>query len=43
MIAHIVVFVFFFLSSGTSTKVKVRDAHRKIMVLNHPDKGELKF
>ncbi|KAF3843296.1 DnaJ sub C member 15 [Dissostichus eleginoides] len=25
--------------SATSTKVKVRDAHRKIMVLNHPDKG----
>ncbi|XP_008326546.1 dnaJ homolog subfamily C member 15 [Cynoglossus semilaevis] len=23
----------------TSTKSKVRDAHRRIMVLNHPDKG----
>ncbi|XP_068428882.1 dnaJ homolog subfamily C member 15 [Clinocottus analis] len=25
--------------SPVSTKAKVRDAHRKIMVLNHPDKG----
>ncbi|KAI1899565.1 hypothetical protein AGOR_G00063090 [Albula goreensis] len=25
--------------SPTSTKAKVRDAHRRIMVLNHPDKG----
>ncbi|KAJ8013015.1 hypothetical protein DPEC_G00048910 [Dallia pectoralis] len=25
--------------SPTSTKSKVRDAHRRIMVLNHPDKG----
>ncbi|XP_042351135.1 dnaJ homolog subfamily C member 15 [Plectropomus leopardus] len=25
--------------SPTSTKVKVREAHRRIMVLNHPDKG----
>ncbi|XP_055070745.2 dnaJ homolog subfamily C member 15 [Misgurnus anguillicaudatus] len=25
--------------SPTSTKAKVREAHRKIMVLNHPDKG----
>uniref|UniRef100_A0AAZ3SJW9 J domain-containing protein n=1 Tax=Oncorhynchus tshawytscha TaxID=74940 RepID=A0AAZ3SJW9_ONCTS len=25
--------------SPTSTKSKVRDAHRSIMVLNHPDKG----
>ncbi|XP_062313062.1 dnaJ homolog subfamily C member 15 [Osmerus eperlanus] len=25
--------------SPTSTKVKTRDAHRRIMVLNHPDKG----
>lgn len=25
--------------SPTSTKVKVQDAHRRIMVLNHPDKG----
>ncbi|XP_029937181.1 dnaJ homolog subfamily C member 15 [Myripristis murdjan] len=25
--------------SPTSTKTKVRDAHRRIMVLNHPDKG----
>ncbi|KAK5860951.1 hypothetical protein PBY51_022387 [Eleginops maclovinus] len=25
--------------SPTCTKAKVRDAHRKIMVLNHPDKG----
>uniref|UniRef100_A0A4W5L9W0 DnaJ (Hsp40) homolog, subfamily C, member 15 n=1 Tax=Hucho hucho TaxID=62062 RepID=A0A4W5L9W0_9TELE len=26
-------------SHPTSTKSKVRDAHRRIMVLNHPDKG----
>ncbi|KAM3862250.1 dnaJ homolog subfamily C member 15-like [Diretmus argenteus] len=26
--------------SPTSTKPKVREAHRRIMVLNHPDKGE---
>uniref|UniRef100_A0A674CML4 DnaJ (Hsp40) homolog, subfamily C, member 15 n=1 Tax=Salmo trutta TaxID=8032 RepID=A0A674CML4_SALTR len=26
--------------SPTSTKSKVRDAHRRIMVLNHPDKGQ---
>ncbi|XP_068602041.1 dnaJ homolog subfamily C member 15 [Brachionichthys hirsutus] len=25
--------------SPVSTKAKVRDAHRRIMVLNHPDKG----
>ncbi|KAK3543789.1 hypothetical protein QTP70_027200 [Hemibagrus guttatus] len=25
--------------SPTSTKTKVREAHRRIMVLNHPDKG----
>ncbi|XP_076841612.1 dnaJ homolog subfamily C member 15 [Brachyhypopomus gauderio] len=25
--------------SPTSTKMKVREAHRRIMVLNHPDKG----
>uniref|UniRef100_A0A3Q3G2T1 DnaJ (Hsp40) homolog, subfamily C, member 15 n=1 Tax=Labrus bergylta TaxID=56723 RepID=A0A3Q3G2T1_9LABR len=25
--------------SPTSTKAKVREAHRRIMVLNHPDKG----
>ncbi|KAM9710299.1 dnaJ homolog subfamily C member 15 [Menidia menidia] len=25
--------------SPTSTKSKVREAHRRIMVLNHPDKG----
>ncbi|KAF7215386.1 dnaJ homolog subfamily C member 15 [Nothobranchius furzeri] len=25
--------------SPASTKVKVREAHRRIMVLNHPDKG----
>lgn len=25
--------------SPASTKAKVRDAHRRIMVLNHPDKG----
>ncbi|XP_041807145.1 dnaJ homolog subfamily C member 15 [Chelmon rostratus] len=25
--------------SPVSTKTKVRDAHRRIMVLNHPDKG----
>lgn len=25
--------------SPTSTKTKVREAHRQIMVLNHPDKG----
>ncbi|XP_073329849.1 dnaJ homolog subfamily C member 15 [Pagrus major] len=25
--------------SPVTTKVKVRDAHRRIMVLNHPDKG----
>uniref|UniRef100_A0A3B3ZIQ6 J domain-containing protein n=1 Tax=Periophthalmus magnuspinnatus TaxID=409849 RepID=A0A3B3ZIQ6_9GOBI len=25
--------------SPTSTKAKLREAHRKIMVLNHPDKG----
>ncbi|KAM3861875.1 dnaJ homolog subfamily C member 15-like [Diretmus argenteus] len=25
--------------SPTSTKPKVREAHRRIMVLNHPDKG----
>ncbi|XP_052378462.1 dnaJ homolog subfamily C member 15-like [Oncorhynchus masou masou] len=25
--------------SPTSTKSKLRDAHRRIMVLNHPDKG----
>ncbi|KAJ0070604.1 hypothetical protein NL108_016790, partial [Boleophthalmus pectinirostris] len=24
--------------SPTSTKAKVREAHRKVMVLNHPDK-----
>lgn len=29
--------------SPVSTKAKVRDAHRRIMVLNHPDKGELDF
>uniref|UniRef100_G3NBP2 J domain-containing protein n=1 Tax=Gasterosteus aculeatus aculeatus TaxID=481459 RepID=G3NBP2_GASAC len=26
--------------SPVTTKAKVRDAHRRIMVLNHPDKGE---
>ncbi|KAI2660426.1 hypothetical protein H4Q32_007988 [Labeo rohita] len=26
--------------SPTSSKVKVREAHRRIMVLNHPDKGQ---
>ncbi|TRY57962.1 hypothetical protein DNTS_030953 [Danionella cerebrum] len=26
--------------SPTSTKEKVREAHRRIMVLNHPDKGQ---
>ncbi|KAI3356092.1 hypothetical protein L3Q82_017357 [Scortum barcoo] len=25
--------------SPTSTKAKVREAHRRIMILNHPDKG----
>jgi|ERR1712131_56168 len=25
--------------SPTSAKAKVRDAHRRVMVLNHPDKG----
>ncbi|XP_070694428.1 dnaJ homolog subfamily C member 15 [Pempheris klunzingeri] len=25
--------------SPTSTKAKVREAHRRVMVLNHPDKG----
>ncbi|KAJ8253370.1 hypothetical protein GJAV_G00212170 [Gymnothorax javanicus] len=25
--------------SPTSSKTKVRDAHRRIMILNHPDKG----
>ncbi|XP_048460146.1 mitochondrial import inner membrane translocase subunit TIM14 isoform X3 [Hemiscyllium ocellatum] len=25
--------------SPTANKVKIREAHRRIMVLNHPDKG----
>ncbi|XP_051259125.1 dnaJ homolog subfamily C member 15 [Dicentrarchus labrax] len=29
--------------SPTSTKAKVREAHRRIMVLNHPDKGGSPF
>ncbi|XP_035532414.1 dnaJ homolog subfamily C member 15 [Morone saxatilis] len=29
--------------SPTSTKTKVREAHRRIMVLNHPDKGGSPF
>ncbi|CAN9497610.1 unnamed protein product [Ophioblennius macclurei] len=29
--------------SPGSTKTKVRDAHRRIMVLNHPDKGGSPF
>lgn len=29
-------------SSPASTKAKVREAHRRIMVLNHPDKGKHK-
>ncbi|KAG9348990.1 hypothetical protein JZ751_029307 [Albula glossodonta] len=29
--------------SPTSSKAKVREAHRRIMVLNHPDKGGSPF
>ena len=30
-----------FLFSPSASKAKVREAHRRIMLLNHPDRGQL--
>lgn len=34
--------MYYVTSSPASTKAKVREAHRRIMVMNHPDKGKPK-